>query len=391
MPESALKTITVDRLYLNNMSCLALQFGYDDVIKFQVKQLGFRWDPLSKSWYKSDKEISLGVIIAKFRDIAWIDASALYGGRQPEESPKHKMNGKKKLFETLSSEESTRAKKRPYPNIKDIPEGYLAKLKRRRYSANTINTYCSLFRDFINFYPDVKPEDITQQQIQVYQDYIINDRRVSFSTQNQSVNAIKFYYEQVLGNEKMELVFERPRREFKLPEVLSKEEVRLILDAPQNLKHKAMLTLVYSGGLRCGEVLNLKPGDINSQRMMIHIRSAKGNKDRLTILSHKALAILREYHKNYHPETWLFEGAKGGPYSAVSLRAVFKRAVMHARISRRVRLHDLRHSFATHLLESGVDLRYIQSLLGHNSSKTTEIYTHVSNSHIGLINSPLDT
>ena len=391
MIANAGKTIYVNKVSIQEVVCLTLQFNYDESLIFRSRQEGFRWDPVLKCWFKPESESGVGIIISKFKDLAWVDASAIFGGKQPVETPEAKIKREKEFNQKLIAETSRRARKRAYPLHKDIPEKYLAKLKRRRYSPNTINTYCSLFKDFINFYPDIEPEEITQDQIHSYQDYLINERKVSSSTQNQSINAIKFFYEQVLGLDKLEIIMERPRRERKLPEVLSKEEVHEILSAPMNLKHQAMLTLVYSAGLRCGELLNLQVGDINSNRMLIHIRSAKGNKDRLTVLSQKALMLLREYFKSYHPESWLFEGANGGQYSAASLRAVFKRATIKAKIKKRVRLHDLRHSFATHLLESGVDLRYIQSLLGHNSSKTTEIYTHVSNSHIGLIKSPLDS
>ena len=151
-----------------------------------------------------------------------------------------------------------------------------------------------------------------------------------------------------------------------------------------------MLTIVYSAGLRSGELINLTLTDIDSKRMLIRIKQGKGKKDRMTLLSTNALDLLRKYYKVYTPKKWLFEGLNGKPYSAVSLRQVFKRSLIKAGVLRELRLHDLRHSFATHLLESGTDIRYIQALLGHSSSKTTEIYTHVSERHINLIKSPLD-
>ena len=151
-----------------------------------------------------------------------------------------------------------------------------------------------------------------------------------------------------------------------------------------------MLTLIYSAGLRSGELLNLKAGDIDSKRMMIHVKGAKGKKDRMTILSKNALVLLREYYKAYKPQNFLFEGEKGGKYTGSSLRKILKNACMTAGIKKHVRLHDLRHSYATHLLESGTDIRYIQELLGHKSPKTTMIYTHVSNKKLSEINSPFD-
>jgi integrase/recombinase XerD len=176
-----------------------------------------------------------------------------------------------------------------------------------------------------------------------------------------------------------------------LPNVLSKEEVKGILESLQNTKHKAMLSLIYACGLRRGELLRIKPQDILSDRKLLHIKQSKSKKDRIVPLSDKLLEMLREYYKTYKPKVWLFEGQQAGePYSEKSLESVLKQAVSKASINKPVTLHWLRHSYATHLLESGTDLRYIQELLGHNSSRTTEIYTHVSNKSIQQIKSPFD-
>lgn len=176
-----------------------------------------------------------------------------------------------------------------------------------------------------------------------------------------------------------------------MPNVLSKEEVKQILEAHNNIKHKAMLSLIYSCGLRCGELLNLKPIHIDSKRGIVLIKQAKGKKDRIAPLSIKILDLLRVYFKEYKPEKYLFEGQNvGTPYDARSLQLVLKQALEKTKITKPVTLHWLRHSYATHLLESGTDLRYIQELLGHKSSKTTEIYTHVSTNSIKQIKSPFD-
>jgi len=174
--------------------------------------------------------------------------------------------------------------------------------------------------------------------------------------------------------------------------VLSKEEVKRILDVTTNIKHKAILMLMYSGGLRVGELVKLKPEDMDAERGVIHIRGSKGRKDRYTILSKSALVVLRKYYAHYNSKKWLFEGARPGRHiSTRTVQAIFKYACEKAGIKKEVSAHSLRHSFATHLLESGVDLRYIQEILGHKSSKTTEIYTHVSKASIARIRSPLDT
>jgi len=182
----------------------------------------------------------------------------------------------------------------------------------------------------------------------------------------------------------------RPRREKVLPNVLSKEEVKLILNAHSNIKHKVMLSLIYSCGLRRSELLNLKPNDIDSKRYIVIIRQSKGKKDRITPLSGKILEMLRVYYIAYKPKIWLFEGHGDRQYSEQSLQSVLKQALAKTKIQKPVSLHWLRHSYATHLLESGTDLRYIQELLGHNSSKTTEIYTHVSTKNLQQIKSPFD-
>ena len=183
----------------------------------------------------------------------------------------------------------------------------------------------------------------------------------------------------------------RPKREKVLPNVLSKEEVKAILEAHSNLKHKMMLSLIYSCGLRCGELLALQPVHIDSKRNIVLLKNAKGKKDRIAPLSPKILEMLREYYKLFKPTTYLFEGQHAGtPYDSRSLQKVLKLALNKARIVKPVTLHWLRHSYATHLLESGTDLRYIQELLGHSSSKTTEVYTHVSTKSIQHIKSPYD-
>jgi integrase/recombinase XerD len=175
-----------------------------------------------------------------------------------------------------------------------------------------------------------------------------------------------------------------------LPNVLSEEEVLLIMNNMNNLKHRCIISLVYSAGLRLGEVTNLKPADIDSKRNYVIVRQGKGMKDRYSLLSSRVLEMLRIYYKEYQPKEYLFEGQFGGPYSATSIHNILKVAVDKAGIKKRVTVHTLRHSFATHLLERGTDIRYIQELLGHQSSGTTEIYTHMTQKGLGQIKSPLD-
>lgn len=220
--------------------------------------------------------------------------------------------------------------------------------------------------------------------------YLVKENNVSESYQNQSINAIKFYYEQVKNNPRKTYTLERPRKSHKLPIVLSEEEVKEIFSKAENLKHKCLLYLIYSGGLHISEAINLKKSDIDASRMLVTIRGGKGKKDRVTLLSKKALDLLDEYYKKYQTKEYIFEGQFGGIYSTRSLQKVLKNLLAQTNIKKDATIHTLRHSFATHLLERGTDLRYIQNLLGHESSKTTEIYTHITKKGIDKIRNPLD-
>ncbi len=264
-------------------------------------------------------------------------------------------------------------------------------LRSKRYSESTIKTYSEALKSFLTFFKEKAVADINNNDIIEYNNTYILANKLSASYQNQIVNAIKLYFSTVQET-KIEIEkIHRPKRSKVLPNVLSKQEVKQILNAHNNLKHKTMLSLIYSCGLRRSELLNLKPADIDSKRNIIIIRQSKGKKDRIAPLSMKILEMLRTYYMGYKPKTWLFEGAiVGEPYSEKSLQSVLKQALEKTNITKPVSLHWLRHSFATHLLESGTDLRYIQELLGHNSSKTTEIYTHVSTKSIQQIKSPFD-
>jgi integrase/recombinase XerD len=264
-------------------------------------------------------------------------------------------------------------------------------LSSKRYSPNTIKTYSEALVTFLKYYHNKPIEQISNDDVIAFNNDYILKNNFSSSFQNQVVNSIKLFFRQIqAANINVELVH-RPKREKLLPNVLSKEEVKEILNAPTNIKHKAMLSLIYACGLRRSELLNLKPNEIDSKRGVIIIRQSKGKKDRIAPLSEKIIAMLREYYKAYKPSTWLFEGQEiGNQYSEKSLESVLKQALVKCKITKPVSLHWLRHSYATHLLENGTDLRFIQEILGHKSSKTTEIYTHVSTKSLQKIKSPFD-
>jgi len=292
--------------------------------------------------------------------------------------------------ERLDNSKVARPTRETHPGFKECPEEYILKLRELRYSENTIRNYTSLFAEFINYFASFDPKDIEEEKIMLFMQYLVIDRKASISYQNQSINAIKFYYEKILrGNRKVYLI-DRPRSEKKLPEVLSEEEIARLFEVTENLKHRAILMLAYSGGLRLSELVSAKITDIDSKRMQIRVEQSKGKKDRYTLLSVKLLEVLREYFTQYRPRVYLFEGMNGEQYAVRSIQIIMKTSLAKAGIKKRVSMHSLRHSFATHLLEAGTDLRYIQSLLGHESSKTTEVYTHITTKGFDQIISPLD-
>jgi len=262
------------------------------------------------------------------------------------------------------------------------------KLILRRMSQHTIKSYCSHLNGLFAYFDTTKPEDLTLEQVRQFLLHRIRKDKISESYQNQLINAAKFYFEQVLGRERKNLYLERPKKGEKLPNVLSEDEVSRILRAPKNLKHRMILTLIYSAGLRRGEVVNMRVMDIEFEQKRIFVHGGKGKKDRYTVLAEKTAALVRTYLEIYQPDYWLFEGPDGGQYSTSSVRMIFRRACGAANANPLATPHWLRHSFATHLVEQGVNLRYIQDMLGHSSSKTTEIYTHVA--RIDHIQSPLD-
>lgn len=296
---------------------------------------------------------------------------------------------------SIKQDLSTRHKKKWSISENTIEKVELLKrwMISKRYSKSTITTYCDALKVFLNFYETIPVNQLTNEHlINFNNDYIIK-QNFSSSYQNQVINAIKLFFITV---EDRKIDFEkvhRPKREKILPNVLSKEEVKLILNSLRNIKHKTMLSLIYSCGLRRSELINLSLKDVDSKRNLLIIRQAKGKKDRIAPLSDKMILLLREYYLAYKPKKWLFEGQGGAEnkYDERSLVSVLHAAVEKAKISKPVTLHWLRHSYATHLLEAGTDIRYIQEILGHSRSTTTEIYTHVSTRSIQKVVSPFDS
>ena len=261
---------------------------------------------------------------------------------------------------------------------------------QRRYSPNSVKSYREALRVFLDFIEDKVPEEITNDDLEQFNHERIIKKGFSASYQNQVINALKLYFRRFHGKQFDVSKIERPKDGYKLPIVLSLDEVENILNGTKNLKHRTMLSVIYSCGLRMDELINLRIRDVDSKRMVIHIKKAKGDKDRVVPLSESTLDILRTYYLEYKPEEYLFNGDGAVQYSRSSLQSVFRQAISRSGIKKKCTLHTLRHSFATHLLEAGVNLRYIQELLGHNSPKTTMIYTHVSSEASRKIESPIE-
>jgi integrase/recombinase XerD len=263
-------------------------------------------------------------------------------------------------------------------------------LNEKRYSKNTVENYISLLELFFKYFSDKASGEINEDDISdFFHDFIVYNN-YSGSYHNQLISAIKMYY-RLNGSIYIDTsALGRPRRGRALPKVFSKEEVKLILNGSRNLKHRLILWMIYSCGLRRSEVINIRITDLDRTRGILNIKEAKGMNDRIVPVSEKVWEKVDEYFNSYHPVFWLFEGQTGGQYSSESVYRVFKQALKNAGIRKDVGVHSLRHSYATHLHENGVDIRYIQELLGHRSSRTTEIYTHVSRRNLVAVRSPID-
>lgn len=276
------------------------------------------------------------------------------------------------------------------PEIYEEINNFNQVLKEQRYSRHTLDSYLSHIELFFKYFKGSGPETITNEDLSDFMNSLIIKYGFSASFQNQLLSAIKLYYSH-RGRGTLNLdEIKRPMKSRPLPQVLSKKEVTVILQSTRNIKHRLLLSIIYSCGLRRGEVINIKLKDLNRDRKTLHIRSGKGNVDRVVPVSDKVWNKLDEYLLAYSPSVYLFEGQSGGRYSAGSVYHVFCQAVKRAGIEKDIGVHSLRHSYATHLHEGGLDIRYIQELLGHRSSRTTEIYTHVSRRNLLSINNPLD-
>lgn len=364
----------ITRIKIGDENFLSLKFPFNKELISSVKQIHrAHWNNELKSWLVPDHPGVKSLVEKLFIQPERTDITPLHENEQ------------KKIL--------------PGDNLPCLGEFYAQALVKfaehmriLRFSENTITAYKETLVLFLRWTHNLPPGEITLQHVHNFNKGYIIARQLSASYQNQFVNSLKKFFGEILKTGLNPNDLARPSRSHPLPNVLSKEEVQQIISVTKNVKHRAMLTLIYYCGLRRGEVLNLKPVHIESGRNILMIRGGKGKKDRIIPISENLIYMLRKYYIAYKPKVYLFEGQfPGEAYSEKSIAMVLKKSVAQAGINKPVTCHWLRHSYATHLLEAGTDLRYIQELLGHKSSKTTEIYTHVSTKSLGKIVSPAES
>ncbi len=368
-----MKTLQLQQIQLENKPMVAFHFTEDEALLSCLKTSIVAFRKEDSIWVCPFYPQLRSDLLRILKGWYWLDYSSFKQSKcnidnrnQQKEFASQRNNTTKSVLQQLSE------------SHEQAIQAFKAHLNSKRYSQNTNQVYTESLSTFLRFHAPKTVEEIDNQDVVRFNLEYILKNNYSASFQNQVVNALKLFFKEIQHKQLNIESIHRPRRERTLPNVLSKEEVKAILEAHHNLKHKVMLCLIYSCGLRRSELLNLKPSDIDSKRNIVIIRQGKGRKDRIAPLSPRILDLLREYYRLHKPKNYLFEGQEEGSiYSEQSLQSVLKQALKKVKITKPVTLHWLRHSYATHLLESGTDLRYIQELLGHSSSKTTEIYTHV--------------
>ncbi|MCB0383537.1 MAG: tyrosine-type recombinase/integrase [Psychroserpens sp.] len=359
------KTIKLSTKVHHNIKQIIIDFDYNETLIDLVKTIpNRRWSKSLNNWYVPYSESTLDSIITTFRNYD-IDSRALHKGYYIDHS---KLSKKYKTLVTY----------------------YSKYLRGKRYSKSTIDSYSFLVTDFFAYSRSKELQELTLRQVELYIEDVFLKRKYSVSTQRQLVSALKLLksFCPEVGYDVLEL--ERPKKDRKLPVVLSKEEIINLIRLTRNLKHRAIIALIYSCGLRISELIQLEIKHIDINRKQLLIKNAKGRKDRYVIIADSFMPLLHNYLTTYEPKFYFVEGQKGRHYSAESIRKFLKMSCKRAGIHKRVTPHTLRHSYATHLLENGIDLRYIQELLGHAKPETTMIYTHVAQKDLLAIKSPLD-
>lgn len=376
-----LPNITLSKAIHHSRDVIQIIFPYNPEIKDVLREhTSATWSQTMGCWYMDEKDFNLGHFFTLIKQVAFIDYSQLTAKARnlPGKPIKQSYN-----IENL--------KNRISPPVKTMTEKFKNWMQQKRYSDNTIKTYTHQLEIFFGYFSTRKPEEITVSDITAFNHDFILKNNLSPTFQNQTISALKKFYS-LLYNRDLDMEnIERPRRSRTLPKVMSKEDLLKFLGSIKNTKHKMAFETIYAYGLRRGELLNLKLQHIDSKRGMISIINAKGQKDRVLPISNRWLEKVKIYYHSYKPEKFLIEGQHPGHgFTAASLQKVFEKALADSKIAKKFTIHCLRHSYATHLLENGTDLRYIQELLGHKSSRTTEIYTHVSNESLKNVKNPFD-
>ncbi|MBD0288204.1 MAG: tyrosine-type recombinase/integrase [Flavisolibacter sp.] len=387
-------TLLLKPLYHRDKEVIGLFFPYSKELDLAIRKIkDVRWSKTHKCWYLPLNEQAYQQLITSVKPLAVVDKKAL---QQYLQKRKQVANAQSTAVNPLQSTQLLPASSSIWnlsaENLEALNR-FIQQLKLKAYSSSTIRTYRNEFLQLLQLLKNKPVQELTPDDLRRYMVYAMEKQGISENTAHSRLNALKFYFEQVLGREKFFWEIPRPKKELQLPKVLNEKELERMFAAVSNIKHKALLFTAYSAGLRVSEVVNLKLSDIDSGRMQIQIENAKGKKDRYVGLSILLVDVLRAYLRKIksRPITYLFEGdTPGEPYTSRSAQLIFHQARQKAGIQKEVSFHALRHSFATHLLEKGIDIRYIKDLLGHFSIKTTERYLHVKKEELLTIINPLD-
>jgi len=381
-------TITLKPLYHRGTENIAVCFTPDQVIEQQVRQVsGARWSRTHQCWYVPLSKESYAALKVQIKGRADLNTKLLKQYLEQRKSVHPFVKN-----DALSKQRALLLLQHPLnPQTLQAFKAFQAMLQLKGYSVNTFRVYCNEFHCLLRLLGTVSVNDLTKEHIMSYLLWLIKKKRYSETHVHTAVNAIKFYFEQVEKRPRAFYDLPRPKKPMKLPSILAVEEIVSLIQTTENLKHRALLMTAYSAGLRVSELVRLKIAHVDSKRMMMLIEQGKGKKDRMVPLSQRLLEALRQYIKNYRPKVYLFEGDEGGaPISTRTAQRILAIAKGKAKVYKKGSIHSLRHSYATHLLEGGTDVRYIKELLGHQSLKTTLIYTHVSIKNISNVQSPLD-
>ena len=386
-----MEQIILEPFVYRNVERMGLHCTYNNTLNNLFKKLpGIQWSQTNKCWHLPVSKEAYGSLVSASSGVATINSVALKNyltnKNKPPAKPATPIVAHSLITKINITTLSCAQNKEAYSN-------FLQKLQLKAYSKSTIKTYCNEFANYLVTLKNTPANSISAKRLQDYILYCITTLHLQENTVHSRINALKFYYEQVLNNHKIFIDIPRPKRPLLLPKVLGEDELAKLFNALTNKKHKAILFTAYSSGLRVSEVAALKIKHIDSSRMQIRIEVAKGKKDRYVNLSPLLVDILRVYIKEYkpRPKVYLFESEQTqSAYPTRTLQRIFQLAKQKAGIRKEVGIHSLRHSFATHLLEKGTDIRYIKDLLGHFDIKTTERYLHVSNRALVNIISPLD-